>query len=133
MALVSRKPSGWYWRMVSRYSTIASSASHSGFSGSLRLAALYTPLASAPARPISVSDVQVPETHVSSGAHPAAAALVRASGQASSVPPLKKAVAPLAARLVIWAPTSLAPVEYFSTATTSALSPPSMAARSLSS
>src|SRR5688500_10765242 len=120
MAFVSRKPSGWYWRMVSRYSTMAGSAYQSGFSGSFRLAALYTPLAASPARPIRVSDVHVAETHVSAGSHPAAAAFVRASGHASSVPPLKNAVAPLAARLVICAPTSLAPVEYFSTATTSA-------------
>ena len=75
--------------------------------------------------------MQVPDTQVI-GFQLAAAALVSASGHASSVPPLKKASAPEAARLVICADTSLAPVGYLSTATTS-MSVPSIACWNVSS
>src|ERR671910_1909064 len=106
--LFSTSASGSYSDTVSRYSTMASSSAHSGLSGSLRLVTLYTPSAFSPAMPMSVFDVQVLDTQVM-GSQLLLAAWVRASGQASRVPPLKKAVAPLEARLVIGAATSPAP------------------------
>ena len=77
------------------------------------------------AMPIRVFDVQVVEIQVI-GLQPAAFALVRASGQASSVPPWKNASASPEARLVICDDTSVAPGAYFSTFDT-VMSVPSIA------
>ena len=76
--------------------------------GSMVLVAAMTLSALAPASPIRVLEMQVPDTKVMAS-QPAALAFSRALGQASRVAPLKKASAPLAARLVTWEPTSPAP------------------------
>jgi hypothetical protein len=75
--------------------------------------------------PISVFEMQVPETQVVAS-QPSASLAVRAVGQASSVPPLKKASAPLAASDVTCVATWSEPTGYSSTATSS-MSVPSMA------
>ena len=85
-----------------------------------------TPSAFSPARPISVLEMQVPDTKVTSRCQLALVASSRAFGHASRVLPLKNTSASPLARLVTWAATSLAPVVYVATSAT-VMSLPSIA------